>query len=202
MKHFPLTRIPVFVATATAVLTLSLFSCTSLEPLAVQSEPVQRVETEDYAIRLEFMDEAYLKALHDNRNNTFIAPDRLLNERFIVFDLEVESKSDTYFAIENRSIELAYEGRVVSPQNRFHFGLFWDNQDEQLGSSTVQARRRQTLINETLPPNKLEIEGGSTDGGYLVFRGRFPQYGTAVITLRMRDLSGRPTATHELEFTF
>ncbi len=200
MKQFLLTGIRG--ATSIAAVTLLLLSCTSLDPLVVQSEPVQRIETDDYSIRIEFMDEAYLKALYGGRNNTFIAPDRVLNERFIVFDLELESKSDTYFQIEHSRIELSYEGRVARPQNRFHFGLFWEQQDQDLGSSTVHTRRRQNLINETLPPNTLEIESGSTDGGYLVYRGRFPQYGTAVINVPIRDLSGRPADRHAVEFRF
>lgn len=200
MKQFLLTGIRG--AVATAALTLLLLSCTSLDPLVVQSEPVQRIETDDYSIRIEFMDEAYLKALYGGRDNTFIAPARLLNERFMVFDLEFTSKSDTYFQIEHRSIELSYEGRVANPQNRFHFGLFWENLDAEAEVSTAHARRRQTLINETLPPNTIEIERGSEDGGYLVYRGRFPQYGTAVIRVPVRDLSGRPAETHTVEFRF
>jgi len=200
MLHTNLRSPRAHLLTVLAVVALVLASCTTMEPYELQGDPVQRYEGNGYTMRLEYLDEAYLRARYGQRNNTFIPPPGLTSERFLAFELEVDT--DRALRIDATSIELQFGPSFTSAQNRFNFGQHWNLMDEREGRSGNDMQRRQDEINSTLIPNQWTFVPGQRSDGVIVFRGRLPLYGTAKIIVPIMEPSGRPTERAEFEFEF
>ena len=179
-----------------------LSSCASTPALAVQIEPSQRVQTDDFALTLTFLDESELKRRHGERDNPFIAPQGLLMpERFIPFDLTITSRGRPLVLALNQ-IEISYGGLTANPTNQFHFGLYWEKRDQEGGTSGADVNARQRLIRRTVAPNRVRVGGGSSESTMLLFRENFPQFGNAVITAVILDETGRPVDRAVFTFEF
>ena len=190
-------------AIALAVVTLFSFSACETTPThMVQGEPHQWYYGETFDIRLRFLDENLLRERYGRRDNTFIAPAGLGGERFLPFDLDIFTDADQAVSIRLSEIELAMGGRTYSPQNRFHFGLFWERQDRSAGTRGSDARLRQQEIQRVLLDNQITVREVSSHQAMVLFKGRFPRYGPARITVPVRDREGRELERAEFEFEF
>lgn len=178
----------------------ALAACATVEPLQVQGDAVQRYEGENVDMRVEFLDDPFLKARFGERANPFVAPPGITNERFLVFELEVRPLSAVRLDLSDA--ELRFEPALAGAQNRFQFNQHWQLLDADSRLSAMELRRRETTINAEIFANQTALSGGDAETGLLVFRGRFPRYGTAVITVPVRELSGRPLERATFEFAF
>ncbi|TVR05227.1 MAG: hypothetical protein EA403_03365 [Spirochaetaceae bacterium] len=182
--------------------TMLLSSCASTPALAVQNEPTQRVQTDAFALTLTFLDEAELMRRHGQRDNLFIAPQGLLMpERFIPFDVTLTSSGGPLILALNQ-IEISYGGRTANPTNQFHFGLYWEQRDQEGSVSGSDVNARQRLIRQTVAPNRIRVAGGASESSMLLFRGNFPQFGTATITVVVLDETDRPVDRAVFTFEF
>ncbi len=199
-KGYPALAAPIALILITAAVLLS--SCASAPALAVQNEPTQRVQTDAFALALTFLDEAELMRRYGQRDNLFIAPQGLLMpERFIPFDVTLTSSGRPLILALNQ-IEISYGGRTSNPTNQFHFGLYWEQRDQEGGVSGSDGNARQRIIRQTVAPNRIRVAGGSSESSMLLFRGNFPQFGTAVITIAVLDETDRPIDRAVFTFEF
>ena len=181
---------------------LILSGCATRPALIPQYGASQLVRGERFDLRLTFIEETQLIERYGRRDNLFIAPSgTLMNERFIPFDLEVTGRSET-ITIALNQIEISYGGRSVSPTNQFHFGLYWQNQDESGDQTGSDINARQRTIRQTLLGNQFRVAPTETTRGMLLFRGNFPQFGTAVITVAILDQTNRPVERAQFTFEF
>ena len=192
----------VFAAAASALFGLFLAGCETTPTHMVQGEPFQWHYGEAFDMRLRFLDEDLLRERYGRRENTFIAPAGLGGERFLPFELDIFTDVDEAAVIRLSEIELAFGGRTYTPQNRFHFGNFWSRRDDSQGTSGRNARLRQREIREVLLDNEVTVREVSSHQGMVLFKGRFPRYGTARITVPVRDRGGRELERAVFEFEF
>ncbi len=179
---------------------VGLAGCTTLEPMQVQGDPVKRVEGENFTMRLEFVDEAYLRARYGDRENTFIVPRGISNERLMVFELDVEAQSPFRFDV--TAAELQFGPAIAAAQTRFRFTQLWDRLDTDERRSAIERQRRDSEINSSLFANTTTFVSGQSETGLLVFYGRFPRYGSATVILPVTEDGGRPIERAEFQFEF
>ena len=203
--HTPINRTrPVGLRLSLAAIAAVLLraSCTTPPALAVQNEATQRVQTDAFALTLTFLGEAELMSRYGARDNVFIAPQGLLMpERFIPFDVTLTS-SERPLVLALNQVEISYGGRTSNPTNQFHFGLYWEQRDQEGGVSGSDVNARQRLIRQTVAPHRIRVAGGSSESSMLLFRGNFPQFGTAVITIAVLDETDRPVDRAVFTFEF
>ena len=181
---------------------LLLNSCAGTPALAVQNQAEQRFQGEHARLRLRFIDETELIERYGRRDNLFIAPPGLLSrERFIAFDFEVGARREPVLLALNQ-IEMSYGGRNARPVNQFHHGQYWQQRDEQQGIGGAQALSRQRTIRQVLPANQTRVAPRESESGMLLFRGSFPQFGAAVITVQLLDQNERPLERATFTFEF
>jgi|GEM_PF-3800864 len=190
------------VAIVTVLTVTVLAGCETTPTHMVQGEPYRWYYGEDFDMRLRFLDENLLRERYGRRNNTFIAPAGLGRERFLPFDLDIFTDVEQAVTIRLSEIELAMGGRTYRPQNRFHFGNYWERRDRSDGTRGSLARQRQQEIRRVLLDNQITVREVSSDQGMVLFRGSFPRYGTARITVPVRDRQGRELERAEFEFEF
>ncbi|TVR32270.1 MAG: hypothetical protein EA404_08345 [Spirochaetaceae bacterium] len=185
-----------------AALVLFLSACAGTPALALQNEPVQQYRGDYADVQLRFLAEDELIAHYGRRNNLFIAPAGLLSrERFIAFELQISSRAEPVVLALNQ-IEMSYGGRSARPVNRFQHGQYWQNRDQQQGISGAQAMTRQRTIRATVLANQTSVAPRQTDSGILLFRGAFPQFGSALITIQLLDADERPLERATFSFEF
>ena len=189
-------------ALAAAVLVLLLAGCETGPVHLVQGEPFQWYYGDAFDMRLRFLDEELLRERYGRRNNTFIAPAGLSGERFLPFDLDLFTDVEEAVTVRLSEIELAMGGRTYQPQNRFHFGNYWRERDESQGTSGAHARQRQQEIVRVLLDNEVTVREVGSHQGMILFRGRFPRYGTARIIVPARNREGRELERAVFEFEF
>ena len=193
-----------FLITTVGVLTLviGLGSCAGTPPLAVQNEVLQQYRGEHFDLTLRFIDEDELIDRYGRRDNLFIAPVGLISrDRFIPFELKITARREAV-ALPLNLIEMSYGGRSVTPMNQFHFGQYWQHRDEQSEISGAEAAARQRTIRRAILPNTTRVAPGETESGMLLFRGNFPRYGTAEITVQIVDQTDRPIERAQFRYEF
>ena len=184
-------------------LSLGIFSACETTPThMVQGEPFQWHYGEAFDMRLRFLDEDLLRERYGRRDNTFIAPAGLSGERFLPFELDIFTDVEEAAVIRINEIELAFGGRHYTPQNRFHFGNFWSRRDDSQGTSGADSRRRRQEIRRIILDNEVTVREVSSHQGVVLFKGRLPRYGTARITVPVRDRGGRELERAVFEFEF
>lgn len=195
-------RIRSIPAAVVVVLVIGLVSCAGTPPLAVQNEVLQQYRGEHFDLTLRFIDEDELIDRYGRRDNLFIAPVGLISrDRFIPFELTITARREAV-ALPLNLIEMSYGGRAVAPMNQFHFGQYWQHRDEQTEVSGAEAAARQRTIRRTILSNTTRVAPGETESGMLLFRGNFPRYGSAEITVQIVDQTERPIERAQFTYEF
>lgn len=171
------------------------------------SSPDQTAEGENVSLTLHFLGEEQLTERFGKEHNPFLPPPSALGlNRMIVFQLEVkplhESSEKRPFVIPLKETELQFGGRNKSPVNRFHLTQFWESKKDKVGMKGRDLVELKKIIQENVLPNELSIEENTLSTGLLVFTGRFPKYGKAVVYVPLFLEKNRPVNTFSFEFEF
>jgi hypothetical protein len=100
-------------------------------------------------------------------------------------------------------VELQFGGKNKTPLNRFHLAQFWENrirESESLRGWNSSKTRK--VINNNVLPNELTVVPDTSSDGILLFRGNFPNYGTAAVYVPIFDEHGKRLSTFRFDFEF
>ena len=182
---------------------LLLANC-STDRFTIQSKDMQpQSQTmHDTTIRMKYTNEEELEKRFGTVNNPFISPPSAIGlNRIMVFDVQLASTM--HIVVQLKRVELQLGGKNKNPMNRFHLSQFWENRikdsENHRGWNSSKTRK---VINNTVLPNELTVVPDSASDGLIVFRGKFPNYGTATVYVPIFAQDGRPLTTFRFNFEF
>ena len=156
----------------------------------------------DMAVR--FLDETVLRELHGETNNPFISPPSSLKmNRILVFEISAYNASaePENILMQLNTIELQFGRKPEEPVNRFHLSNFWEYRIEKNdGYRGWNKSRVNNVIKEYVLPNTAQAASGEPIEGYVVFMGKFPSYGDAVLYIPVFE--NENSMLNNFRFTF
>ena len=146
--------------------------------------------TENFSMNVNYLTEPELNRRFSGKYNPFIAPQLMLTPKdFLVFEFDVIRSETAYQVLLSRA-RIEFGGSVDEPDTSFQFRSFWNGVSWVEDMRSVDKRRFFNLIDTYVEGD--DFNTGNKTIGFMVFRGSFPEYGEATLTIPVRD-----TATDE-----
>jgi len=156
----------------------------------------------DTTITMKYTNEEELEERFGTMNNPFISPPSAMGlNRIMVFDVQLASTM--HIVVQLKRVELQFGGKNKNPMNRFHLSQFWENKIRESESHRGwNSSKTKKVVNQNVLPNELTVTPGPASDGFLVFMGRFPNYGTATVYLPVFSEDGKTIHNFTFHFEF
>jgi hypothetical protein len=113
-------------------------------------------------------------------DNPYLTESSLLGGEMIVFELTISAPIEIKLTL--KTMEFHFGPKFTPPINRFHLSEYWKSRIQSQNSYGGWTSARVThTINKTMFPEKLIVNPNESHTGLVVFMGRFPKYGEALL---------------------
>lgn len=167
------------------ILYLSIFSFLGFTFFSSCANTPSKVETTEYVqqigdivVNVRYLNRGYLLAEHGDDGNPYIDfPSMLSKDDLICFELEVYSE-ETSIEIERSSITLKIGEVTEGSIEKFGLTFLWQSYFDE-GEMTEM----DSIVDQTMKRGPFKVSPGNPLLTYLVFNGRYPEAGEALLSL-------------------
>lgn len=171
--------------------------CTSYNPVILEETTVQ-LQDEYFNFQLRYMDPDEVRKQFGPRNNPFIKPPGVFDDReFIVFELIIKNKSTTGMKLELPMIEFNTGASKSNPKNAFQVMQYWELEDDDI--STLDFNEMKSKAERYMHPRDIQLPPDGFKRGLLVFNAQLPRTTDFSVNLQIRSSLFRQK-TYELWF--
>jgi hypothetical protein len=191
-------RKPILLTPILALLAVMLLGCgTTRQAIQAPAEPTLKVEKEEIALTLRYIDDAALKEDFGTGANPFLTQYyRMSFRRILVFELTLKNQSGVPVELEATRCDLDYGAKEIEATNRFQLGNYWETLDDD--PRIIDKKKK--LIERWMLPNRATVGDGSSLFGYLVFKGNLPRQGEATVRVPVFRQGG--SLSFDFRYTF